>query len=298
MKTKLSLRSFRSKYGTHVQCLEAVKQMQFPEPHACPKCKTVQKFYPVTNRTAYACNSCGHHIYPLAGTIFEKSTTPLDLWFFAMYLMAQTRSGTSAKQLERMLGVTYKTAWRMFKQIRMLMAEGGLPLDGDVEIDETFIGGKGMNRAYKPHFNLKQKEIVMGMIQRDGKAYFKHIESTGKWAILKQVQTHISPTARVLTDEMPSYIQLTKHGYGHETVKHKSKEYVRGDVHTQNVDSFWSGLKRGIYGVYRKVSKKYLQAYVDEYGFRYNNRKQSEMMFDLLLERVTSVSSLKASQLK
>lgn len=169
MNSKFSLRSFKRKYGTHSQCLEAIKQLRFPDPYTCPKCNTVQKFYPVTGRTAYACNACGYHIYPLAGTIFEKSTTPLDLWFFAMYLMVQTRSGTSAKQLERMLGVTYKTAWRMFKQIRMLMTQEGGMLDGIVEIDETFIGGKGKNRKYewKQGIEEKQKQVVMGMIERE-----------------------------------------------------------------------------------------------------------------------------------
>ena len=174
MNTKFSLRQFKRKYGTHEQCLEAIKASRFPEPYQCPKCQTAQKFYPVKGRTAYACNSCGHHIYPLAGTSFEKSTTPLDLWFFAMYLMTQTRSGTSAKQLERMLGVTYKTAWRMFKQIRMLMArtDSGL-LDGIVEVDENFIGGKGINRATEWRQG-KKKEVLMGMLQR----VEKHILNT------------------------------------------------------------------------------------------------------------------------
>lgn len=105
----------------------------------------VTVFYPVTGRSSYACKFCGWHIYPLASTVFEKSTTPLDLWFFAMYLMVQTRSGVSAKQLERMLEVTYKTAWRMFKQIRLLMAQSPSMLTGVIEIDESYFGGKGEN---------------------------------------------------------------------------------------------------------------------------------------------------------
>ncbi len=168
MNSKFSLRQFRAKYGTHEQCLEAIKQARFPEPYGCPKCKTEQRFYPVKGRTAYACNSCGHHIFPLAGTIFEKSSTPLDLWFFAIYLMTQTRSGTSAKQLERMLGVTYKTAWRMFKQIRMVMADtDGSLLDGVVEFDESFFGGKGHNRKFVPHFNYSELKSPI-VRSRDG----------------------------------------------------------------------------------------------------------------------------------
>ena len=119
---KYSLKEFQRKYGKDEQCLKAVKKLRFPDVMQCLKCNRDEKFYPVKHRTSYACNHCGNHMYPLTGTIFEKSTTPLSYWFFAIYLMTQTRSGTSAKQLERMLGVTYKTAWRMFKQIRMLMA--------------------------------------------------------------------------------------------------------------------------------------------------------------------------------
>lgn len=292
MKNKFSLRQFKRKYGTHDQCLEAIKQLRFPDEMDCPKCKRFSVFYRVDARTSYACKFCGHHIYPLAGTVFEKSTTPLDLWFFAMYLMVQTRSGVSAKQLERMLGVTYKTAWRMFHQIRILMAQSGVPLDGTVEIDETYIGGKGMNRRFKPNFNEIPKETVMGLVQRGGKAYVKHIPNTGKWTLLAQVKNHIDPTARLITDEYYGYTQLKRYGYNHEFVTHKDT-YVVGDVHTQNVENLWSHIKRGIYGVYRVVSKKYLQAYLDEFSWRYSNRKANGGMFDLLLKQIIEVKTLR-----
>lgn len=291
MKSKFSLRSFKYSYSTHNKCLEAIKKLRFPNPYTCPSCNTVQKFYPVTGRTAYACNSCGHHIYPLAGTIFEKSTTPLDLWFFAMYLMVQTRSGTSAMQLQRMLGVTYKTAWRMFKQIRMLMAQNPTLLDGTVEIDETFIGGKGKNRRYEWHGNEKPKEVVMGIVQCGGKTYAKHIPNTGKWTLLKQVKDNVSPEARLITDEYYGYTQLKYHGYRHEFVTHK-ETYVIGDRHTQNVENLWSILKRGIYGVYRVVSPKYLQAYIDEYAWRFNNRQYGGLRFERLLQQVAEIRSV------
>ena len=296
LKTKLSLRAFRSKYGTHLQCLEAVKQMQFPEPYTCPKCNTIQKFYPVSGRTSYACNSCGHHIYPLAGTIFEKSTTPLDLWFFAMYLMAQTRSGTSAKQLERMLGVTYKTAWRMFKQIRLLMAQtDGNMLTGTVEIDESYFGGR-RNRKGSWGGGVENKQAVMGMVERKGKAYLKHIPDTSKYTLVTQIKQNVDSKARIITDQYTSYQSLRKLGYNHDFVNH-TKTFVVGDIYTQNIEGIWSTMKRGITGVYRVVSKKYLQAYVDEYTFRFNHRKEPDMMFDRLLEQVTSVTSLKVSQI-
>lgn len=293
MTNKFSLRQFRRKYGTHLQCLEAIKAMRFPDNTECPKCKQPTIFYQVADRTAYACKWCGWHVYPLAGTVFEKSTTSLDLWFFAMYLMVQTRAGISAKQLERMLGVTYKTAWRMFKQIRALMADtDGTSLDGVVEVDETFVGGKATNRRTKYLDGHKEKEIVMGMLKRGGKAYFKHIPNTGKWTLLRQIQENVSPKTTIYSDEYGGYYHLPKFGYRHESVNHLL-EMVKGEVHTQNIENFWSHLKRGITGVYRLVSKKYLQAYVDEYGWRYNNRLAGGGMFDLLLRQVVEVRIVK-----
>jgi transposase-like protein len=209
-----------------------------------------------------------------------------------MYLMAQTRSGTSAKQLERMLGVTYKTAWRMFKQIRLLMAQDQSLLTGIVEIDETYFGGKGVNRAYEWRADRK-KEIVMGMVQRKGTAYVKHIPNTGKWTLINQIKQNVDPKAHVMTDELASYKHLYDFGYyNHGVVNHSNKEYVRGHLfHTNNVEGLWSHLKRGVYGVYRNVSKKYLQAYVDEFVFRYNNRLVGGGMFDLLLKEVAEVKT-------
>jgi len=301
MNNKFSLRQFRRKYGTHEQCLDAIKHIRYPDEMDCEKCKKLSVFYPIKGRTSYTCKYCGYQIYPLAGTIFEKSTTPLDLWFFAMYLMVQTRSGVSAKQLERMLGVTYKTAWRIFRQIRILMTQsGGDMLKGVVEIDETYIGGKGKNRAHKwiQGVEEEQKEILMGMLERNGKAYIKHIPTTGKWELIEQIQRYVSPKAYVVTDELASYISLPKYGYRHDFVKHSTQQYVKGNVHTQTIESFWSGLKRGIYGVYRVVSKKYLQAYADEYAWRYNNRKANGGMFYLLLRQIANVKAIQPALIK
>ena len=293
MNTKLSLRNFQRKYGTNDQCLEAIKKLRFPDEMECLKCKRMSVFYHINGRTAYNCKFCNYQIYPLAGTIFEKTTTPLQYWFFAMYLMTQTRSGTSAKQLERMLGVTYKTAWRMFKQIRMLMAQEPSLLHGTVEIDETFMGGKGKNRAFKPNFNEIPKEVVMGIVKRGGTAYFKHVENIGKWTLLEQVKLNVDPTAHIMTDEYRGYTNLPKFGFPtHDTVNHSASNYVTGNIHTNTVEGFWSILKRGVYGVYRVISKKYLQTYVDEYAFRYNHRKDG-FMFDILLNQVANIRLLK-----
>lgn len=294
MKGKFTLGLFLQKYSNDESCLAQVFKLKYPDGVFCDKCQKTTNFTKITNRFAYQC-SCGYQIYPLAGTIFEKTTTPLQYWFYAMFLISNTRSGVSAKQLQRELGVTYKTAWRMFKQIRMLMAEtGGGLLTGDVEIDETFVGGKGKNRKYVWSDGFeKPKEVLMGMLERGGKVYIKHIPNTGKYTLLNQIKENVDPKARIHTDEYSGYKNIHKYGYlNHQTINHGTHEYARGDVYTQNIENVWSHFKRGITGVYRIVSKKYLQAYADEYAFRYNRRKNQSQMFELLLAQVANVQSI------
>lgn len=294
---KLSFKTFLRKYPHSDACLDEIFKKRYPQGVDCIKCKRITNYYKLTGRTAYSCEFCRTQIFPLAGTIFEKSTIDLRLWFYAMFLMIKTRSGVSAKQLERELGVAYKTAHRMFKQIRKLMDEsGGDMLSGDVEVDETFVGGKGENRCFVWHGNEKEKQIIMGMLQRNGKAYLKHIPSVGKWELLKNIQEKIDIKSRVITDQWGGYMQLPKFGYVHDFVDH-GKTYVIGDIHTQNVESMWSTLKRGIYGVYRHVSKEYLQSYANEYAWRFNHRDMGDGMFDELLTQVVNVRVLKTGQL-
>lgn len=296
MNNKFSLGTFLTRFGTPEKCLEAILDLRFPNGVFCEKEKIVSKFYKVEGRPLYAC-SCGYQIAPLAGTIFEKTTTPLQYWFYAIFLMATTRSGISAKQLQRQLGVTYKTAWRMFHQIRKLMAQEGGLLGGTVEIDETYVGGKGKNRATVANFNEIPKEVVWGAVERNGKAYLKHIPNTGKWTLIQQVKENINPKAFIMSDELPAYKNLYEFGYDkHETVAYSHGEYVRGQAHNNNIEGIWSHLKRGIFGVYRVVSKKYLQAYVDEYGWRYNHRKHGEQMFELLLKQIAQVKMVKGDK--
>jgi len=294
---QLNLTDFLKRYNTSEKCLEEIKNLRFPDGITCKKCKKVTSHYKIKGRMQYACQDCGTHIAPLAGSIFEKSTTPLTSWFYAMFLMINTRSGISAKQLERELGVTYKTAWRMFHQVRKLMADMDFEqLDGDVEIDETFIGGKGMNRRFVPNFSEKPKEVVMGMVKRGGKAYLRHIPNTGKYTLINQIDRYVSPKARIITDQYAGYTQLRKKGYRHETINH-NVSYVRsGDIHTQNAENVWSHLKRGLFGVYRHVSKKHLQAYVDEFAFRYNNRNADDM-FTELLKQIPSIRLMRFASL-
>lgn len=289
MNSKFTLKDFLKRFSSDEKCLEEIYKMRYPKGVMCSKCNLLRKYYPLKGRTTFSCGFCGTQISPLTNTIFEHSAVSLRLWFYAMFLMVKTRSGISAKQLERELGVSYKTAHRMFKMIRKLMEQDGGMLDGIVEIDETFVGGKGKNRAREWRADVK-KEAVWGAVERKGNAVLKHIPNTGKYTLIKQIKDNISTTAHVMSDELPAYKHLCEYGfYNHHSVNHSSGEYGRGLVHNNTIEGVWSQLKRGITGVYRHVSREYLQDYVNEYAFRYNYRNLENSMFEVLLNRVLVV---------
>lgn len=265
----------------------------------CPTCKKATKHHREAKRPSYACQYCGHHEHPLKGTIFEGSATSLKLWFYGIYLMASTRCGISAKQLERELGVTYKTAWRMFNKIRSLLGDDDMEFAGTVEADEVYIGGKAKWRSRGlPEGNQKayeRKTPVLGLAQRvpggPGQIKATIIEGTGVGHLLPAVTKRVLPGSMVYTDEWPTYKGLPKKGYGHKRVKHSEAIYVDGDVHTNTIEGFFSLLQRGISGVYHGVSTKHLQSYLDEYAFRYNNREATGRgMFDAFLGRIEKAS--------
>ncbi len=290
---KYTIADFNREYPDEDACLETVLRTVYPDGVACRKCGQVRPHSKLTGRKAYSCNYCGTHVYPLAGTIFEKSTTPLKSWFYAMYLMASTRCGISAKQLERELGVTYKTAWRIFDQIRKLMDEDDGPLWGEVEVDETFVGGKLSNKASKARAYTKtydamsNKTAVVGAVQRGGKLKAQVVPNVRKTALIPLVVQHVMPAAHVFTDEAKGYTNLPNHGYQHSRVNHTAKVYVSGNVHTNTIEGFWSLLKNGIRGAHHAVGANKLQSYVNEYTFRYNHRDDDQPMYAVLKSRVT-----------
>lgn len=274
-------------------CLEAVKEQRFPGGMAyCEKCQQDRKHYRVRGRTAYACDHCGNHIYPLAGTIFEKSSTSLRIWFQAMYLMGSTRCGISAKQIQRETGVTYKTAWRMFHQIRSLLGEEDVRLQGPTEMDETYMGGVRRGRRGRPGIfdRDSNKSCVVGMVERKGRVVAVVAEDSSKKALQDLAHEYILPKSTVFTDEHPSYVGLDK-SYQHRRIQHAAKVYVQGEVHTNTIEGFWFLVKKGIGGVYHSVSKKYLQSYLNEYAFRYNRRASGNLIFLSILQRVGEMAS-------
>ncbi len=297
MKTnKYTIKNFNQQFPTDDACLEFLFKARYPQGVTCPNCQKVTKYYKRAGVKVYACEFCGHSVSPTAGTIFHKSETPLRFWFYAMFLMASTRCGISAKQLERELGVTYKTAWRMFKQIRSLMDEKSNPFNGSIEVDETYIGGK---RSGPRGRGAEGKTPVVGLVHRDeGQVRTSVVNDVKSRTILpiiwKQVPREITNT--IYTDELASYNLVQKLGYTHRRIQHSKGEYARGLNHVNTVEGFWSLVKRGINGVYHAVSPKYLQSYLNEYGYRYNHRKSETPMFVLFLERVVALASVRVEQ--
>jgi transposase-like protein len=285
---RYTFEDFNTEFPNDDACLTFVLESRWPDGRTeCTKCGVERKHYRVTGRTAYACDHCGNHIYPLAGTIFEKSTTSLRTWFYAMYLMGSTRCGISAKQLQRETGVTYKTAWRMFKQIRTLMSEE-ISLEGEaVEVDEMYVGGRRKGMTGRPMAGDKVKTPVMGMVERKGRVVALTVPDVSAQSLCSTVREYVLPKSTIFTDEYPSYNTVSEgRRYTHHRINHSTGVYVMGNIHTNTIEGFWSLVKRGIGGVYHSVSRKYLQAYLDEFSFRYNRRNNDQPMFISLLEQV------------
>lgn len=293
---------FNTEFPNDDACLEYIKEQRWPDGVTeCAKCGVERKHHRVSGRTAFACDHCGNHIYPLAGTVFEKSTTSLKTWFYAMYLMGSTRCGISAKQIQRETGVTYKTAWRMFRQIRSLLSEEEMQLEGStVEMDEMYHGGK---RRFGEHGRVSgrpgsdsHKVAVVGMVERSengrvGRVVARVAPNAKRMTLHGLAKEYILPSSTVFTDDFSAYDGLDAQGYVHRRIRHSAKVYVSGDIHTQAIEGFWSLVKRGIGGVYHNVSAKYLQAYLDEYAFRYNRRRMGNQQFRSILSRVSEKAS-------
>jgi transposase len=297
--SRYTIMDFERDFPDDAACMDWLMVYLYPEGIFCPKCQKVTKHHRVKARTCYACQFCGHQEYPMRGTIFQDSATSLKLWFHGIFLMSQTRCGISAKQLERELGVTYKTAWRMFNKIRSLLADddnedGDGMLAGEVEVDELRWGGKDKWRhrdKKRGHMAMGDKIPVMGFAQRKtatepGRIVAKVMPDLGYRTLVGGVTRKVLPRSAVYTDEAPAYDALNHIGYRHSRVNHSQEVYVAGEVHTNTVEGFWSLVRRGIGGVYHSVSTEHLQSYLNEYTFRYNNRSTERGMFNAFLNRI------------
>jgi transposase-like protein len=281
--SRYSLMEFMREFPDDDACLNYLWTTRYAPDgsHArCPRCevkRAFRRYQTGQQRQSWTCTACGLHLHPTAGTIFHKSSTALHLWFYAIYLITSTRCGISAKQLEREIGVGYKTAWRMFNLIRnSLMAETPAPLSGKVEMDETYFS-KSRRLGMPVRSGLATDErTVFAMVERKGNVVARHVGGPTTLQVEPHIKEFVLPASTIFTDQSTIYGSLPKRGYQHRRINHSERIYVAGDVHTQTVEGFFSLLKSGIRGVYHSVSAKWLQSYLDEYAWRYNHREHTE----------------------
>ena len=287
MSTKApTLRQFQDRFPTEELCLDHLMRTRFGIEHECEGCARMSRFYRVAKRRSYACNWCGHQVFPTAGTPFERTRTSLRDWFYVMFLFCSTRNGVAAKRIERELGVTYKTAWRMCHQIRAYMAslDSDDPMGGPgsfVEIDETIVGGSvsGMGNGY-----MGNKTIVLGMLERGGELVTQVITRRTKDAMRGVILEQILPGSTVCTDEMGGYKDIDQSGYRHLKVNHNRGQYASKDGGGVNaLEGFWAQLKRGINGTHIHVSGKHLPKYLGEFEYRWNMRQVPHLMLDRMM---------------
>ena len=288
---KYSTKDFDKDFPNDDTCLEWLFQNRFPNGVTCEKCGKITKHYRIQSQPCYSCEFCGNHIHPMAGTIFEDTKFDhLRLWFKAVAYMAVTRCGISSRQLSRDLGVTVKTGYRMWKQIRSILKEGDeIKFAGKVEVDETYIGGKAHGKRGRGSEN---KTVVLGMVERKGRVRAMVVPNVKAKTLVPAIEANVSKDATVYTDDLMSYDTLSKLGFEHKAIEHSKKIYVTGeDIHTNSIEGFWSQLKRSIDGTYHHVTAEHLQEYADEYSFRYSHRNDEEPMFKTMLNQVVKQAS-------
>lgn len=281
-------------FSSAEKCRELLKRLRWPNGPECPRCKGPAISLETAKDLLY-CKDCDYQFTTTSGTIFHDSHLPLLKWFVATYLVCESRKGMSANQLKRMLGVSYKTAWYLCHRIRHAMkAVNDSMLDGTVEIDETYVGGKAKNMH--KHDRAKKilgrgglgKEIVIGIRQRNGALRFFHAADVESGTLGQYIKENISQDVDVImSDEFSSY-QKAVGDFRHRTVNHSGGVYVNGNTHTNTVESAFSLLKRGIMGTWHKISAKHLAAYLDEMTFRFDRRNASDLFIDTLRHMVTA----------
>lgn len=283
----VNLMSLFEQFGTEDQCKMFLEELRWPKGLQCPRCEAKKGISRIKAR-GYECEACGYQYSVLAGTIFHDTKLPLSKWFAATYLMIESRKGMSANQMKRTLGVSYKTAWYLCHRIRAAMGSvAQSPLEGVIEVDETYVGGKtGRNGRRGPQAD---KVIVAGAIERGGKIRMRVVSDVRRRTLRKFIteSVDLGEAEAVYSDKLASYVGIHPN---HESVNHQDEEWVRGDVHTQTAESIWSLFKRSIVGSYHQLSARHLQAYLGEMEWRFNNRENPFLFRDTMLVLINSTN--------
>ncbi len=285
MKTNLTHKSMAPYFNDAESAREFLERMRWPEKPICPHCGSVADHYSLSAKAeskrpvrkgVWKCKDCREQFTVTVGTIFEGSHIPLNKWLYAIYLLCTSKKGMSAHQLHRMLDITYKSAWFMAHRIRYAMTETGLSekFNGIVEADETYVGGKpkSWEKNVKRGRGTK-KTPVFSLVERDGRVMSQPVERVTGDNLKSIIRENVSTEAIIMTDDFPAYNGLKHDFLKHKVINHSKKQYVKGNVHTNTVEGYFSLLKRGITGIYHHVGKNHLHRYLDEFDFRYNHRK-------------------------
>jgi transposase-like protein len=303
MEDAMNLIDVTKTFAAEEACLNLLENLRWPDGVRCLKCGS-DKLSRITRKSRnknkrvrlFQCLSCNYQFTPTTGTIFADSHLPLSKWFLAVGLMINAKKGLSAKQMQRDLGVGYQTAWYLCHRIRKAMEEGDFPkFTGIVEVDETFVGGKARNM----HKDVRERKItgtggmnkapVFGIIQRGGKVEAYSVRNVRKAVLVGKIRDRVSTEAEmIVSDELKSYNGLSR-SYRHEVINH-IREWVRGNIHTNTMENFWSLFKRGLMGSFHKVSVKHLHRYLAEFTYRFNNRKSDDLFLQTLVRLVSSAN--------
>jgi transposase-like protein len=283
MTSRVTLPKLMVDFDTDAECREALEQLRWPDGVKCLRCESAS-ISRINTRKQFDCNKCRYRFSVTTGTVFNDSHLALPKWFMAVLLMCEAKKGISANQMKRTLGVAHKTAWYLCHRIRKAMTEvHQAQLGGTVEVDETYVGGNGRGYYWR-----ERKAMVLGALQRDGRIVLRTGKRQTSDELKGFVKTVANGATRIITDEHRGY-----HGIGdddtiHETVNHSKEEYVRGDIHTNSIEGAFGLFKRSLVGSFHKVSHKHLDRYLDEFEFKYNNRKSAHLFRDTLTRLVTA----------
>ena len=292
----MDLMKLMDAYGTEQACRDVLAELRWPAGVECPRCEGKSHAYDSV-RFVWDCYSCGYQFSALSGTVLHDTKLPLRKWFVAVFLMVEAKKGISANQMKRTLGVSYKTAWYLCHRIRAAMAVDYAPLSGTVELDETYVGGKrkfrgekGGRGPSKGQNTLANKTVVMGALARDGNLVMRVEKRANRKTAETFITAHVAPDAPNIYTDGARHLQKLGEDFdtNHESVNHEAEEWVRGDVHTNGIESAWSLLKRSIVGSYHQLSAKHLPAYLDEMEWRFNNRENNYLFRDTLIQLVSA----------